>query len=577
MQEADQMIMQMDAQMKKMKGAAKKAVNPLTYVRYYENYKRIKSIITDIIKWINPSIKNTTALQNMEDIQCKLFTGKHTDIANISRYENGRMPVSELDNIVDNNIKNAVKQEFEIAEQQGYIRQVNIDNKQFYELTPSGMEHINSAEFVKQFEQNQIESIVNSDVNIGKPISFRDTIEMTSSGQIIEQPIFVCERSTPDRYMEISSHELIDESTGNPFVSTEYKVFNNGQQQKCSEFSHGKFTHYTDFQGENTSCYGVDHWGNMQSEMLEKGGFSDDMLLFQNKTLYEAYVKRFSQQQAVKNDFTGKHTDIANMFYENGRMPVSELDNIADNNIKSAVKQEFSIAEKQGYIKQVNVDNNQFYELTPSGMEHINSAEFVKQFEQNQVDFVLKKNPCAVVNLQGNADDMNIFRYTDSVNISNSPTKVQNYFQRCSPKFVSIENGVATPTDTLKNMLVKSPTDKLVQNGNIKMVTGDNIEKLMQASKTAAKEGAKTAAKEGAKVVAKEGAKAVAKEGAKVVAKEGAKAVAKGAGVASGAATAGVGTVVTLSVEGAKQLGQAYKNTKKQVEHMQSQMYRKQN
>ena len=271
----------------------------------------------------------------------------------------------------------------------------------------------------------------------------------------------------------------------------------------------------------------------------------------------------------IRFKFTGKHTDIANISgFENGRMSVSELDNIADNNIKNAVKQEFSIAEKQGYIKQVNVDNNQFFELTPKGKEHINSAEFVKQFEHNQIDSVVKSNPRAVVNLQGNADDMNIFRYTDKVNINNSSAKVQNYFQRCSPKFVSIENGIATPTDTLKNMLVKSPTDKLVQNGNIKMVTGDNIEKLMQASKTAAKEGAKTAAKEGAKTAAKEGAKTAAKEGAKTAAKVAAqKGATVAAGTAAGAATAGIGTVVVVAVEKAAELAKKIEEAKNKVKN----------
>ncbi|MGO5085833.1 hypothetical protein ACTQ3U_00765 [Oscillospiraceae bacterium LCP25S3_F9] len=255
----------------------------------------------------------------------------------------------------------------------------------------------------------------------------------------------------------------------------------------------------------------------------------------------------------IKFKFTGKHTDIANISgFENGRMSVSELDNIADNNIKNAVKQEFSIAEKQGYIKQVNVDNNQFFELTPKGKEHINSAEFVKQFEHNQIDTVVKSNPRAVVNFQGNADDMNIFRYTDKVNISNSSAKVQNYFQRCSPKFVSIKNGIAQPTDILKNMLAKSPTDKLVQNGNIKMVTGDNAEKLMQAPKTAAKEGAKTAAKEGAKTAAK----VAAQKGATVA-----------AGTAAGAATAGVGTVVVVVAEKAAELAKKIEEAKNKVKN----------
>ena len=255
----------------------------------------------------------------------------------------------------------------------------------------------------------------------------------------------------------------------------------------------------------------------------------------------------------IRFKFTGKHTDIANISgFENGRMSVSELDNIADNSIKNAVKEEFSIAEKQGYIKQVNVDNNQFFELTPKGKEHINSVEFVKQFEHNQIDSVVKSNPRAVVNFQGNADDMNIFRYTDKVNINNSSAKVQNYFQRCSPKFVSIKDGIVQPTDVLKNMLSKNPTDKLVQNGNIKMVTGDNIEKLMQSSKTVAKEGAKTAAKEGAKTAAK----VAAQKGATVA-----------AGTAAGAATAGIGTVVVVAVEKAAELAKKIEEAKNKVKN----------
>lgn len=290
--------------------------------------------------------------------------------------------------------------------------------------------------------------------------------------------------------------------------------------------------------------------------------------------------KQYSQilsEQQLKIEFTGQHTDIVNITrYEKEHMPCSEIDKL-DGSLQANVREEFNIAQQSDYIKRVKVDNVDYYVLTPKGREHINSEAFLKQYEQHQTKAILKNNQCAVVRLQGSSEDLNVFRYADKIDLSQESTAVQNYFNRCSPTFVNIKNGVATPTKETRNWLINN-SDSMLKNGNIKPITADNVDSIMKATtKTAAKEGAKTAAKEGAKTVAKEGAKTAAKEGAKAVAKEGAKAVAKGAGVASGAATAGVGTVVTLSVEGAKQLGQAYKNTQNQVKHMQSQMHRKQN
>lgn len=60
-----------------------------------------------------------------------------------------------------------------------------------------------------------------------------------------------------------------------------------------------------------------------------------------------------------------------------------------------------------------------------------------------------------VINLQGNAADLNVFRYTDKIDISQESEKVQDYFKRCYPDFVSIENDIATPTDNTKAWLAK--------------------------------------------------------------------------------------------------------------------------
>ena len=275
----------------------------------------------------------------------------------------------------------------------------------------------------------------------------------------------------------------------------------------------------------------------------------------------QQYSQLFSEQQ-LKIEFTGQHTDIVNITrYEKEHMPCSEIDKL-DDSLRVNVREEFNIAQQSGYIQQVRVDDVDYYELTPKGREHINSEDFLKQYEQHQTKAILKDNSSAVICLQGSPEDLNVFRYADKIDLSQESVAVQNYFNRCSPTFVNIENGIATPTEETKRWLVNN-SDGMLRKGNIKLITTDNVGNIMKATTKSAANSAKS-------TVAKEGAKTVAKKGAQTAA-------VKGAGVASGAATAGVGTVITLSVEGAKQLVQAHKNMQKQVERTQSQTLRKQN
>lgn len=125
-----------------------------------------------------------------------------------------------------------------------------------------------------------------------KKTSFENAINSLGNGQLIDVPVFVCDRNNPLNYMEISSaKEMSDE--GRPYINTEFKVFNHGKKQKCSEFKHGRFTHYSDSQGNNTTNHGDEHWHNMKKEIKEKGGFSDDLLLFDSEKDYLNYVEQY--------------------------------------------------------------------------------------------------------------------------------------------------------------------------------------------------------------------------------------------------------------------------------------------
>lgn len=89
------------------------------------------------------------------------------------------------------------------------------------------------------------------------------------------------------------------EYDGRLFTNTEYRVFHEGVEQRCSEFKHGKFTHYSRKNGENSSAYGDDHWKNMKDEMKEKGGFTNDTLIFSSKEDYLDYKTMFEKEKEV--------------------------------------------------------------------------------------------------------------------------------------------------------------------------------------------------------------------------------------------------------------------------------------
>ncbi|MDD6489589.1 MAG: hypothetical protein PUG48_07235 [Clostridia bacterium] len=99
---------------------------------------------------------------------------------------------------------------------------------------------------------------------------------------------FACDRNNPQSYMEVSAS--LEMHNDRQFVNTEFKVFNDGVQQKCDVFPHGKFTHFSKADGSNSTEQGSEHWDRMKSEMKEKGGFGDDMLIFPDLQSYQNFV-----------------------------------------------------------------------------------------------------------------------------------------------------------------------------------------------------------------------------------------------------------------------------------------------
>lgn len=131
----------------------------------------------------------------------------------------------------------------------------------------------------------------------GREISFEEAVTDVTARKEIKEPVIVCDRNHPENYMEVTAHQ--EKMEDRSYINTEFKVFRNGEEQRCEEFSHGKFTHYSDRNAKNSSPAGDEHWENMQKEMKEKGGFGAQLLLFESKEEYNKFLERSANPPEV--------------------------------------------------------------------------------------------------------------------------------------------------------------------------------------------------------------------------------------------------------------------------------------
>lgn len=98
-----------------------------------------------------------------------------------------------------------------------------------------------------------------------------------------DTPRFLCERGDPDKYIQMySSYE---EFAGESYTKTKYIVFKDGE--KCGEFDDGRFEGRT-----------PDFWQKTKDGMQEAGGFSDDVVFFDEKAEFDHYRMLYQQKDA---------------------------------------------------------------------------------------------------------------------------------------------------------------------------------------------------------------------------------------------------------------------------------------
>ena len=220
---------------------------------------------------------------------------------------------------------------------------------------------------------------------------------------------------------------------------------------------------------------------------------------------------------------TGQFTDIA--YADTDKITekaISELCN-DDEKLLNNVMDTYNNAVNDGLLKREwsKAESDVIYTLTDKGKELVNSEDFKKQLEKNIKNTLYNENfkNTAVVEFTGTKDDVNVFRYVDTLNIKsfdNNPVMKKMFDMLKKYEFISVdENGNAKPTDKLNTYFAQQDRKGIKTNLKITKVTPDNMQQAadkIQKAKQAAQATKKNA--EVATKAAKTTVNAAAKTGA---------------------------------------------------------------
>ena len=220
---------------------------------------------------------------------------------------------------------------------------------------------------------------------------------------------------------------------------------------------------------------------------------------------------------------TGQFTDIA--YADTDKITEKAISELCkdDEKLLNNVMDTYNNAVNDGLLKREwsKAESDVIYTLTDKGKELVNSEDFKKQLEKNIKNTLYNENVknTAVVEFTGTKDDVNVFRYVDTLNIKsfdNNPVMKKMFDMLKKYEFISVdENGNAKPTDKLNTYFDQQDRKGIKTNLKITKVTPDNMQQAadkIQKAKQAAQATKKNA--EVATKAAKTTVNAAAKTGA---------------------------------------------------------------
>lgn len=196
---------------------------------------------------------------------------------------------------------------------------------------------------------------VKTEINEGfKKKKFDDAVDELSIWRENAEPVWICERNQPDNYIRVSweKHETITKNgESKEYLASEFEVYYQGKKQTCEEFEHGKFSHYSQKNGNQSSEKGEEHWSNLKDEMKKKGGFSDEVLIFSSEKQYLNYKKQCLENSEKKEEVVrNSRKEERNNRVENGEavFVFSEKDIVDVDREEGKIKVDTGIRDKEG-------------------------------------------------------------------------------------------------------------------------------------------------------------------------------------------------------------------------------------
>lgn len=194
------------------------------------------------------------------------------------------------------------------------------------------------------------------------------------------------------------------------------------------------------------------------------------------------YLNKDKNKVASNNGFvfTGQSTDLG-YFKNNNTMPLSMIDNLPDESLKHAVKDELGKAMLDGKLA-FDKENNALV-ITEKGTEYINRPEFKRAAAEN-ISHTLAETQVQTetvnIELNGTTQDLNFFNHADELNLadivaSNDKEAVQNILSNLGKMkdsgLVSVSDNVVKITEKGKTVL-NSDLFKFASKGAVQGTAG---------------------------------------------------------------------------------------------------------
>ena len=168
--------------------------------------------------------------------------------------------------------------------------------------------------------------------------------------------------------------------------------------------------------------------------------------------------------------FTGQLGDLR-YFQQSSFMPIDFVENIPDDTLRAAVKEQFNLAARQGLL--VIDPDSQMIAITDMGRVYINNKEMQEVFSRT-IDSVKETNDMGFV-LTGTQDDLEVFNHVDEIKLSDIINKgsakqgeniISNFKELANKGFVSIDKDVIKLAGkSLQSQAIKGAGSKLLATG----------------------------------------------------------------------------------------------------------------